>query len=322
MAQEGAEKKDLALMDSNILAWNFPWDGESGSSSSTGRSGSVMVRLSTNQGRIDWGESAALRWSCKNAQTCKLLPDVGELDPNGSGIVNVSPKKTTRYNLTGTRPGSFARASVFITVVNIPPSISIIQPADGSELELGTADAVPVEVEYSDNVGIDADSFSARINDQDITDLFSVTDTGATCSLTMRLPTGSNTVSVTISDVEGLSSTATSHFTVIYLPPTVKLSADPETVKFGESTTLSWQTTNADNVIIEPRIGEVGLNDSISVTLYEKTTYTITATGPGGTATDSLEVDVTDIPPPGIYYEYDKLGRMKRIIRMPASQSP
>ena len=75
-------------------------------------------------------------------------------------------------------------------------------------------------------------------------------------------------------------------------------------------------------MIIEPGIGEVALNDSILVTLYEKTIYTITAEGPGGTATDSIEIDVTDIPPPGIYYQYDQLGRMKRIIRMPASQSP
>jgi hypothetical protein len=109
---------------------------------------------------------------------------------------------------------------------------------------------------------------------------------------------------------------------VTYLPPAVQLSADPPTVKFGESTTLSWQTTNTDKVIIEPDIGGGGLTDSISVTLCQKTTYTITAEGPGGTATDSIEVDVTDITPPGIYYEYDKLGRMKRIIRMPASQSP
>ena len=104
--------------------------------------------------------------------------------------------------------------------------------------------------------------------------------------------------------------------------PTVSLSADPQTVKFGESTTLSWQATNAETLSIEPGIGEVGLNASISVTVYAKTTYIITATGLGKTATDSVEVDVTDIPPPGIYYKYDELGRMKRIIRIPASQNP
>jgi hypothetical protein len=218
LAQERAEEKNAALMDSKILAWNFPWDQGDGSASggcsnSTGYSGGMQVRLSTCDGRIDWGESAALRWTCINAQTCKLTPDVGELDPNGSGIVNVSPKKTTRYTLIGTRPGSYARASVIITVVNIPPTISIIQPPDGSTLPLEMFDNVPIEIEYSDDVGIDTGSFGARINNQDITDLFTVTDTGASCVLTKRLPVGSNTLSVTISDVEGLSSTATSHFT-------------------------------------------------------------------------------------------------------------
>jgi hypothetical protein len=282
----------------------------------------MKVRLCSRQSRIDWGQSIALKWICKNTETCELAPDIGPLDPNGCGIIRVSPKKTTQYTLTGKRSGKTARSSVTITVINIPPSISIIQPADGSELNLDTADPVPIEIKYSDNVGIDAGSFSARINKQDITDLFSVTDTGATCSLEMGLPTGCNTLSVTISDVEGLRSTAASKFTVTYLPPTAALIVDPPTVKFGESTTLSWQTTNADKVIIEPGIGEVRLNGSISVTLYEKTTYTITATGPGGTATDSVEVDVTNSPPPGIYYQYDELGRMRRIIRMPAPQNP
>lgn len=335
-AQERTLEKSHAQTYSKIIARKSPLDcghdgrgdrelvcgSERGHDGRHRKHNRMKVRLCTRQSRIDWGESAELKWVCKNTETCELTPDIGALDPNGCGIIHVSPKKTTKYTLTGKRSGCTARSSVTITVVNIPPSISIIQPADGSELNLGTADSVPIEIEYSDNVGIDPDSFSARVNDQDITDLFSVTDTGATCSLTMRLPAGSNTLSVTISDVEGLSSTATSQFAVTYVPPTVKLSADPPTVKFGESTTLYWQTTNADKVIIEPGIGEGGLNDSISVTLYEKTTYTITATGPGGTATDSIEVDVTDILPPGIYYEYDQLGRMKRIVRIPASQSP
>jgi hypothetical protein len=332
-AQEKVLKKKHARIDSIIHALGFPpgccrhgrdkrkffcdW-----SKGHDGKCHGMKVVLCTSKRRINWGESAKLAWFCKKADTCELTPDIGPLNPNGCGIIDVSPKKTTKYTLTGKRSGRTARASVTITVVNVPPSISILQPADGAVLTLGTTDLVPIEIEYSDNVGIDSDSFSARINNEDITDLFTVTDTGATCELSMRLKTGSNTLSVTISDDEGLTSKATSQFTVNYLPPTVSLSADPPTAKFGENTTLSWQTTNADKVIIEPGIGEVGLNDSISVTLYEKTTYTISATGPGGTATDSIEIDVTDIPPPGIYYQYDELGRMKRIIRMPVHQDP
>lgn len=332
-AQEKVLEKKDALIDSIILDLGLPsdccrhgrdkrkffcdWGKGHG-----GRFHGMKVVLCTSKRQINWGESAKLAWFCKKADTCELTPEIGLLNPNGCGIIDVSPKRTTKYTLIGKRSGRTARASVTINVVNIPPSISIIRPADGAVLTLGTTDPVPIEIEYSDNVGIDIDSFSARINNEDITDLFTVTDTGATCELSMRLGTGSNTLSVTISDDEGLTNNATSQFTVTYLPPTVHLSADPPTVKFGENTTLSWQTTNTDKVIIEPGIGEVGLNDSISVILYEKTIYTISATGPGGTATDSIEVDVADIPPPGIYYQYDELGRMKRIVRMPAPQDP
>jgi hypothetical protein len=321
--EQEASEKDLSLIDSHSLGWSHPW-GWKGTSrkSSIGICGCMMVCLSTRRAEINWGETAALKWSCVNARTCTLMPDVGALAPYGFGIVNVSPKETTRYTLTGTKLGCSAKATVTITVINIPPEISIIEPAQGSELTLGATDSVPVQIQYSDNVGIDAASFNARLNNQEITDRFNVTDTGASASLSMRLPAGDNTLTVTIGDVEGLSRTATTQFTVTYLPPTVSFSAEPPTCRFGESTTLAWQSANADSVSIEPGIGAVGLNDSLPVTLYENSTYTITATGPGGTVSESITIDVTDIPPPGIYYKYDSLGRITRIMRLPASQSP
>jgi hypothetical protein len=224
--RDEVEVKDLALWDWKIPDFTSFWKWKGGGSGhgkgkgkgkgcskSVGKSGMMQVRLSTCQGRIDWGESAELKWRCEKAQTCELIPDVGPLNPNGFGTVNVSPKKTTKYILIGKRPGGIAKASVTITVVNIPPTISIIQPADGSTLPHDMFDNVPVEIEFSDDVGIDPGSFGARINDLDITDRFTVTDSGATCVLTMRLPVGSNTLSVTIGNVEGLTVTAKSHFT-------------------------------------------------------------------------------------------------------------
>lgn len=337
-AQESKLKQNHTWIDSTTIGWNVgsgwgnwrDWRGwiDFGNwrdwidwGNWGGNSNSMRVRLSTRQSQIDWGDSAALKWSCRNAESCVLEPGVGALDPNGSGTVDVSPRKTTKYTLTAKKSGSIARSSVIITVINIPPTISILQPADGSTLTLGIADSVPASVEYSDDRGIDTDSFSANLNNQDITGLFTATETGATGILPIRLPVGDNTLSVTVSDIGGISSSATSQFTVNYLPPTVSLSAPPA-VKYGESVTLAWQAINADTLNIEPGIGQVGLNNSITVSLYEKTTYTITATGPGGTATDSVEIDVTDIPPPGIYYKYDELGRIKRIIRMPAARNP
>ncbi len=288
-----------------------PWDCSADSSKA------MRVRLCARPSRIQWGKSAKLRWFCHHTQACELTPDIGPLDPHGKGAIKVSPKQTTTYTITGRNGAKTVQSSVTISVFNIPPSISIVLPADGATLTLGTADTVRFEIQYSDDVGIDADSFNARIDDQDITDLFTVTDTGATGTLTTPSAAGIHTLSAAISDTEGNGNTDTSRFTVSYLPPTVSLSASPQTLDFGESATLTWAATNADTLSIEPGIGAVGLNDTVNVTPLETTTYTITATGPGGTATASVTVDIINIPPPGIYYKYDELGRVRQIIRMP-----
>ena len=76
-------------------------------------------------------------------------------------------------------------------------------------------------------------------------------------------------------------------------PPEVSLSADPATIYIGQSSTLSWTSTNADTCVIEPGIGSVDLNGSTTVSPTETTTYTITSTGPGGTTTDSVTITAT-----------------------------
>ena len=85
----------------------------------------------------------------------------------------------------------------------------------------------------------------------------------------------------------------------IFALPTVDISANPVTILTGESSTLTWTSTNADTCVIEPGIGSVALNGSTAVSPTETTTYTITATGPGGTATASVTITVNEqaVPP-------------------------
>ncbi|MFH1672416.1 MAG: hypothetical protein ABIF87_03175 [Pseudomonadota bacterium] len=101
-------------------------------------------------------------------------------------------------------------------------------------------------------------------------------------------PTETTTYTLT---AMGPGDTTTKNVTVsVNLPPTVSINADPETIQIGESSTLSWTSTHADSCVIEPDIGPVDLSGSTTVSPTETTTYTITATGPGGTATDSVTV--------------------------------
>jgi RHS repeat-associated protein len=80
--------------------------------------------------------------------------------------------------------------------------------------------------------------------------------------------------------------------TVTCLPPTVSISAIPETILPGESATLTWSSANADTCVIEPGIGAVAVNGSIQISPTETTIFTITATGLGGMATAKVEVAV------------------------------
>jgi len=61
----------------------------------------------------------------------------------------------------------------------------------------------------------------------------------------------------------------------------------------GRSSTLTWTSTNADTCVIDQGVGSVALNGTASISPKEATTYTITATGPDGTVTDSVTVTVT-----------------------------
>jgi peptidoglycan-associated lipoprotein len=61
---------------------------------------------------------------------------------------------------------------------------------------------------------------------------------------------------------------------------------------------LTWSSTNATSLNLSPQIGSVTAEGSQRVTPQDSVTYTITATGPGGTADASVHVTVSAPPPP------------------------
>lgn len=80
--------------------------------------------------------------------------------------------------------------------------------------------------------------------------------------------------------------------------PTARISVDPSTITEGQSATVSWNTSNATEVSIEPGIGKVNTEGSQSVSPDSSATYTLTAKGPGGTATDTARLTVNPKPAP------------------------
>lgn len=83
--------------------------------------------------------------------------------------------------------------------------------------------------------------------------------------------------------------------------PTVTLQANPTTINKGDASTLSWSSTNATQLTISPEVGAVAPEGSTKVTPADSTTYTITASGPGGSADSTVRVTVSapaPTPPP------------------------
>jgi peptidoglycan-associated lipoprotein len=104
--------------------------------------------------------------------------------------------------------------------------------------------------------------------------------------------------------------------------PTASLSANPSTIQRGQSTTLTWQTSNATDVNIDT-LGAVDPSGSKQVSPTESTTYHLVAKGAGGQQEATARVTVTQPPPPPVqaqasdeelfnqnikdaYFDYDK----------------
>ncbi|MBI4457079.1 MAG: peptidoglycan-associated lipoprotein Pal [Acidobacteria bacterium] len=109
--------------------------------------------------------------------------------------------------------------------------------------------------------------------------------------------------------------------------PTVEIKADPSILKPGESFTLSWNSTEAERLIIDNGIGTVAISGSLQIKPPQSSTYTAVATNRVGSASASTRVTVTtpevEAAPPSspsmeieeimrqglikdVFFEYDK----------------
>jgi peptidoglycan-associated lipoprotein len=106
--------------------------------------------------------------------------------------------------------------------------------------------------------------------------------------------------------------------------PTASISVSPDTIQAGQSSTLTWQTSNATDVSIDG-IGAVQAGGSQSVSPTASTTYHLMAKGAGGNQEATTRLTVTQPPPPppaatpsptdedlfgqnvkDVYFDYDK----------------
>jgi OOP family OmpA-OmpF porin len=86
--------------------------------------------------------------------------------------------------------------------------------------------------------------------------------------------------------------------------PAANLYVAPQTITKGQSTTLSWNSSDASECVIQPAIaqfkesGSVDLQGDLQITPEESTSYTLTCRGDGGSSTSSAKITVNQPPQP------------------------
>jgi hypothetical protein len=80
--------------------------------------------------------------------------------------------------------------------------------------------------------------------------------------------------------------------TVVVAPVKVTVANASANINCSQNTDIAWQTTDAVDVGIDNGVGSVDANGSKSVSPRATTTYTLTATGPGGKVTGTETVNV------------------------------
>ncbi|MCI5122858.1 MAG: hypothetical protein D3908_17060, partial [Candidatus Electrothrix sp. AUS4] len=150
---------------------------------------------------------------------------------------------------------------------------------------------------------------STTINEGESTELSWVFANATSCSIDqgigeiepggVRNVTPTSTTTYTMTAI-GPGGTVTDQVTVTVIPtnpvPAVNLTTDKLKIVRGNPVTLSWESSYADSLTIEPDVGgALPLNGSQIVYPETTTTYTVTAINGNGTATDS--VTITVIPP-------------------------
>lgn len=80
--------------------------------------------------------------------------------------------------------------------------------------------------------------------------------------------------------------------------PLCSLAASPDSIILGKSATLSWTSQNATGLNIQPSIGPVGPQGSMTITPSADTLYTMTCTGEGGKTSSETKISVAPAPKP------------------------
>jgi len=232
--------------------------------------------ISANPNSIQNGGSSSLSWTSKNSSSASLSV-VGSVGTSGS--FTVFPSGTTTYTLTVKGSGGTATCKTTVVVQTPTPSCAI--SANPNSLQHGGSSTLT----WSSN-----NATSASINQ-------GIGGVALAGSNVVSNLTSTKTYTMTVTGPGGTANCQTTITVQQQQAPSCTLTTNLSTIQYGGSFTLSWSSSNATSASLNQGIGSVGVNGTYVVSnLQVTTTYTLTVTGPGGTANCQTFVTVQQQP--------------------------
>jgi phospholipase C len=251
------------------------------------------VSIAANPASIAPGSSSLLIVTAMNATQVTVTGSDGSsytLQANG-GTQSVSPTATTTYTAVATGAGGKAAANATVTItpnpeptVNITANPTSITSGGSSILTVTATNATQVTV-----TGSDGSSYTLQ-------------PSGGT----QAVSPAATTIYTAVATGAGGKVSASTTVTVTPNPaPTVTITANPSSITAGSSSTLTVTAVNATQVTITGSDGSTysflqSSGGTQAVSPAATTTYTASATGPGGNVTASAIVTVTPNPAPTV----------------------
>lgn len=238
-------------------------------------------QFSIRPSTVDPGDPVEIRWNVEDVDTVEIQPAIGEVGPFGTIFPAVTQTTTFTLRATNEEGETVRQRSVIVRPLPAPepeapppaPRLSFnIRPgtADpGQEvvLEWNATNAEDVVIEGVPGIQIPSGAFFRRFERSEVVGAIARGpggETRRTASIIIRPPSP---------PPEPDEPAA----------PTARLSIRPSTSVPGREVAIEWESANADQITITPELGTVGEQGSVVVTPLTTTTYTLEATGPGGT---------------------------------------
>jgi len=223
---------------------------------------------------ISMGQSTVLNWIALKTDEVSI-EGIGSVPTKGS--VKISPSETTKYTLTAKGRGGEKTETVIVAVESAPLP-SVVFTVSPKTIQMGQVATLNWMVSDADEV--------------DIKGIGPVSDKG-----TKEIKPSATTKYILAAKGKG-GKKIDSVEIVVEAPqgPTIIFNAVPELIQKGQTATLSWITTDAEEVSIGG-IGSVSDKGTRTVKPSETTKYTLTAKGKGISKTQMVEVIVEEPPP-------------------------